>query len=734
MSFINELRRRNVFRVGIAYVVVAWLVAQVAELAAESFGAPEWVMPMLLTLLGLGLPMVLMFAWAFELTPEGLKREHEVDRDRSITPQTGRRLDRTIIVVLAMALAYFAADKYLLRPAPEEPAVQEVSNAGPATGPRSIAVLPLVNMSADAENEYFSDGLTEELLNILAKVKELQVAGRTSAFAFKGKNEDLRSIAEKLNVESILEGSVRKDAERVRITVQLINAANGYHLWSETYDRELDDIFAIQEEIATQVARALRVTLLGEDVQRISHQPTTGLSAYDLYLQGLQQLSTGSYASLQAARATFSRAIEADPDYLPAQVRLALTWIRLADTGAVSVKDATQSAMPILQHVLEMDSDNDVAHAVMARVHQLARRTDASRQEALMALEINPRNAFALMQIGRSDTLAGNPVQGLEYLHEAERIEPYSVEVLWQLLFAHGVTQDTEEAIRYAERIGEISPDSPNRYWGVGLAYLLVGDLAHTLEWLNRAHEIDPDDYEISASISGIWLDLGQIEQAEHWLQVAEGIGAGQPTPIKSRIELLQSREQHTLAADLARQALDRDLDDRQGSGNTIRNAWVAEMFRQGHFAEALDYYRSEYPKAFEVPPDYGLETAFDALPMIEIAVLLKALDPKSEQADGFLDAVEQQLGRMDQQFLPPFRALNYAGMAAARGDRQTALAQLNRAVDSGFRQDWRGSLEEWFVLSELWEEPAFERLIARIEEDMGRQRELALQLVGTGP
>ena len=266
MSFLEELKRRNVFRVGIAYVVTSWLVLQVADIVIDNIDAPDWLMRAIMLVLVIGLPLALIFAWAFELTPEGIKKEKDVDRTQSITHQTGHKLDRTIIVILALALGYFVWDKFAT-PGTEiaqtdstessqtEPAGTRLAGDEPQAGAptqKSLAVLPFVDMSPAKDNEYFTDGLTEELLNILAQIKSLQVAGRTSSFAFKGKTEDLREIGEKLNVNTLLEGSVRKDDknQKIRVTVQLINVADGYHIWSDNYDRDLEDIFAIQEDIA----------------------------------------------------------------------------------------------------------------------------------------------------------------------------------------------------------------------------------------------------------------------------------------------------------------------------------------------------------------------------------------------------------------------------------------------------------------------------------------------------
>ena len=249
MSLFSDLRRRNVIRVAAAYAVVAWLLVQVADVVFPIFGAPDWVLRTFIIMLLLGLPVALLVAWVFELTPEGVKREKDIDRSASVTRSTGRRLDRVIIVALVIALGYFVWERQARVELPE-PAAQPVAETDTAAipdtpGKRSIAVLPFVNMSADPENEYFADGLSEELLNQLAQVPDLQVAGRTSSFSFKGKNEDLRLIGDTLDVANVLEGSVRRQNNKVRVTAQLIRVDDGFHLWSNAYDRTMDDVFVI---------------------------------------------------------------------------------------------------------------------------------------------------------------------------------------------------------------------------------------------------------------------------------------------------------------------------------------------------------------------------------------------------------------------------------------------------------------------------------------------------------
>ncbi len=262
MSFIDELRRRNVFRVGIAYTIATWVLLQITEVITPILDLPDWAPKLIFVILAVGFVPALIFAWAFELTPEGIKKEKDVDRTESITHHTGRKLDFVIIAVLVLAVGLLLTDRVFQSKGPE-PEVGEIV----ATSSRSIAVLPFVNISSDKEQEYFSDGITEEILNSLASVKELKVAGRTSSFAFKGQNQDLRRIGELLGVDHILEGSVRKAGTTVRITAQLVQVEDGFHLWSDTYDRELTDVFAIQDEIANEILKQLKARLLGEEPQ-----------------------------------------------------------------------------------------------------------------------------------------------------------------------------------------------------------------------------------------------------------------------------------------------------------------------------------------------------------------------------------------------------------------------------------------------------------------------------------
>ena len=368
LSFYTELRRRNVFKVGIVYFVVAWLLLQVSDTLGPALRLPEWLVSAVAFLLILGFPVALVFAWAFDLTPEGLKRESEGDPAAPIAGKPGKKLNYTIVAALMIALSYFVFEIIVLdsdRDTAEIPTAVQVAQQQPAEiesagVDNSIAVLPFVNMSSDEEQEYFSDGLSEELLNLLAGIPELKVAARTSSFSFKGKDLGIPEIASQLNVAHVLEGSVRKHGNQLRITAQLIRADNGYHIWSETYDRQLDNVFQIQEDIAIAVVDALKITLLG-DVPKLR---TTDPRAYQLFLEGHYLKRQISSDALNRAIELFKQAVEIDPAYVPAWAELADTYLWGGGLDELSREERFALADQAIQTAINTDPDYAFAYYV----------------------------------------------------------------------------------------------------------------------------------------------------------------------------------------------------------------------------------------------------------------------------------------------------------------------------------------------------------------------------------
>ena len=360
MSFISELKRRNVIRVAMAYAVAAWLIIQVVETILPAFGYGDAAIRYIVIILAIAFIPTLAFSWAFEITPEGLRREVDVVREHSITRFTGKKLDRIIMLLLAVALGYFTFDKFVLDPVEDVQIAESARQEGRSDaliesyGDRSIAVLPFVSMSNDPEQEYFADGLSDTLTHVLAQVSGLRVTAKTSSFYFKGRNMDVREIAGKLNVSNILEGSVQKSGNRVRITAQLIEAHSGTHLWSKIFDRDLGDIFAIQDEIAREVMQSLEVTLIDSEQTRLVHRYQPPLEAYEQLVLGRHEVDKRTAESLAAAERHFKRAIELAPEYALAYVGLAETYDLQIAYGSLLWEESLELRQPLVDRALEL--------------------------------------------------------------------------------------------------------------------------------------------------------------------------------------------------------------------------------------------------------------------------------------------------------------------------------------------------------------------------------------------
>jgi adenylate cyclase len=336
MGFFQELKRRNVFRVGIAYVLVAWVLLQVIDFTLEVIAAPDWILQVFVLAAAVGLPIGLIFSWVFEMTPEGIKRESEIDRSQSITPHTGYKLDRVIIATLALAVVFLLVDKFILSPGEEQslPSKAVVQQAEPpvslaptpsvvSLAAKSIAVLPFIAMSQGMDDEYFADGLTEEILNALAQLPELLVTARTSAFFFKGQDIPIQEIAGKLGVRHVVEGSVRRSGDRLRVTAQLIRADDGFHLWSENYDSTSEDTIAVQEDIAEKIALAMDVVMDEDKRERMREAGLRDVEAFIAFQKGMDFYGKAhgdadQMELLRQANLQFEIALERVPGYPPA--------------------------------------------------------------------------------------------------------------------------------------------------------------------------------------------------------------------------------------------------------------------------------------------------------------------------------------------------------------------------------------------------------------------------------
>ncbi len=462
MSLIAELKRRNVFRVGVAYAIVAWLLLEVASVVLPALHLPGWALTLLVVLIVAGFPLALILAWAFEMTPEGLKREAEVDRTESTTHVTGRKLDFAIIGLLIAAVIFLVVDNYVLEAEPEQAkvAVEQPPESESVVREKSIAVLPFVNMSSDPEQEYFSDGISEEILNVLAQVPGLRVASRTSAFTFKGDNRNIGEIAAILKVNHVLEGSVRKSGNRVRISAQLIDASNEKHLWSETYDRELIDIFAIQSEIARAVARKIKIELSPEKEASLTSTRTVEPEAYEAYLRGQYEAAKFTADSFTRAMEHYQRALLADPEYAPAYAGLAEAYVMLGQPmGALPHHEAMPEAKSAALKALELDASLSDAYTALASVTWLYEWDwKTADQMFRRAIELNPNSAYARRLYGLYLSTLGRHEEGIAEVARAAELDPLSLRVRSTRAEIYYVARDYERALEEFRRLIEIEP------------------------------------------------------------------------------------------------------------------------------------------------------------------------------------------------------------------------------------------------------------------------------------
>jgi TolB-like protein len=510
----DELKRRNVFRVAVAYLVAAWLVLQVSQLVLEAIDAPAWVIQVFLLIFALGLPLALLFSWAYELTPEGIKREKEVDRAKSVTPQTGKKLDQITIGMVIALVVFIAADRTFFAQRVAHTPAPEVTQT--AIEDKSLAVLAFEDLSQEGDQAYFADGLSEELLNVLSQVPDLKVAGRTSSFAFKDRNMDLREIGEILNVAHILEGSVRKSGERIRVTAQLINASDGFHLYSESFDRDLTDIFAVQDEIAGKISTALQSELIG--TATVHEATPTQIEAYDLYLVARQKIHTRDKAEMEDASRLLDQALAIDPDYAPALAQKALAVYLLSDSsgsyGDIPVKQALAVSRPAVNRAIELDPTLAEAHAVSAILMQ--EETDFSLEKEIATLEhalsLNPNldNARTWLATAYSD--AGRFGESTALYESVVERDPLFGPAFNNLTQSYVFTLEFDKANALIGRVERITGETEHTDQAWGTLAFAQGELARAVRHYRRVYEDNPS-HTINRLFYGFTLlRLGEYE------------------------------------------------------------------------------------------------------------------------------------------------------------------------------------------------------------------------------
>ena len=544
-SFFAELRRRHVYRVAIAYAVVAWLLIQVATQVFPFFEIPNWVVRLVVLLTVLGFPVALVIAWAFEMTPEGLKRAGNIAPNEYIPRWSTRRFAALIISV-----AILAAGVPLFRLSRSKPTWLPWTSVASTASQKSIAVLPLLSESGDPGDEYFSDGLSEELIAALAQVNGLKVIGRSSSFRFKYKKTDVKTIGEELGVSTLLEGTVRKQGDQVRIVAELINTADGSELWSRTFDRELKDIFAVQAEIAEAVATSLELTLLGTEDTSAKKASTKSMEAHNAYLQGHFYFERRNLEDYRKAVGFFDQAIRFDSDYALAYAERSEAWAWIGDLSSEKKKEAWKAAGSDAEKAVAVDPNLAEAHAALGWVRFFIEWKFAEGlAELKRAQQLSPWNPTA------SDLLA-RVVVYLGQFEEAEKLARQSIELdplayqarisLARVLFTEGKLDETEAAARKAAELqpsaagnhrfqvfvaiqrgdGEaglreagLEPNERYRRFELALALYTRGDRPAADATL--AELIARDRNVMAYQVAQVYAWRGENDKAFEWLQVS---------------------------------------------------------------------------------------------------------------------------------------------------------------------------------------------------------------------
>jgi TolB-like protein len=693
MRLVSELKRRNVFRMAALYVVVAWLLMQVAEVVMGLANLPDWIGPATLGLLAIGFPIALVFSWFYELTGQGISLEQDVQRGESITHVTGRRLDFLVISLLSAAVILLVYDKWWV---------------GGTAAEKSIAVLPFVNMSDDPAQEYFSDGISEELLNVLAQYPGLRVAARTSSFQFKGSAVDIRDVGEKLGVNHVLEGSVRRSGDTLRITAQLVETVTGYHLWSQTFDRKLDDIFAIQDEISAAIGDALEVHLvLAESGGKAS--PTVRKAAntdgYDAYLQARELIRLRGQDNLEAAVTLLERALALDEAYAPAHAQLAIA-ITLLKGGATNYGDLTwdeveRRAMPHIERAFELD--DEVPEAYIAR-GRFGPNPEASIADYQRALELNPSDAQALHHLYMAYTYVGRHLEAIQAQERLLELDPLFLVGRANRALTLAQLGQMDVARAMVDGLVEQNPTF------IGLRGIIAavgqGELATALHWLLESHALDPEEPYDGSYLSLIYGQLNLLPEA---LRLTRHLHPLAYYGMTAWPELVAESEWR----------LGRDFPEGRSKFYLANGLHLSgEVAR----AQAL------YEDMLAIWPGYLIHPVFVSRAPRARAAFGRRVTGDAEGANHLIAWLREDLA---QQRLAGMTGGDYyrsaAMLAAMDGNEAEALRSLDQAISRGLRDR---SIFSEPVFAALRDSPEFGKLESRLNAILARERAMALQLM----
>lgn len=701
---IAELKRRNVFKVGAAYLITAWLLLQVVDVLVPLLSLPGWVPRFVFLLLVVGFVPALIFAWAYELTPDGIRREREVDRGESIRHRTGRKLDRGIIVMMALAIVYLVIDNYVFD--------DDTAPVAPVAIEKSIAVIPFRNRSASEDDAYFVDGIHDDILTQLTKLSAFdKVISRTSTERYRDTELPIMQIGEELGVATILEGGVQRAGDRVRINVQLIDTSDDEHLWAETYDRalNLDNLFEIQSEIAREVVVALHGVLSDEEAERIEQQPTTSFAAYEEYSFGRQELSKRTGESLLRAKVHFEKAIQLDPDYAQAWVGLA-TVLALPHYYGESPETTYGDLKEAIDTALAIDPLLGEAYAGLGWLNMYNQDPAKAEENFLRAIELSPGYASAYLWYASLLRETGRFDEAIEVSRNAIELDPLSPILRSGYIGSLRGLGRTDEAMAEALEGIRRNPEFANFYYFMADVSYGEGNVAEHLRWLRAALDISPKDAGGRSKECGSFLHMLDVDSAESCIEALE---ADVPGGFPVRVYLFEIRGEWDEAAEYARNLL-------EDEPNRSDKYWLIDVvFTAGD---------SDYARAWleESNPEYFGESNWtpesgEDLRAGELAATILYADGEVERANYLFDQADA-VWRSIPFIGPDGNSFSQAWISYVRGDKQAAIALLRSvAEEGGIGWSWRFDAPVW---DGIQGEPGWDELVDDIHAEMRRQRE----------
>ena len=706
-----------------AYAIVGWLLIEVSTTVLPLFEAPDWIAQVFAFFVILGFPLALILSWAYEMTPEGVKKTADVPEGEGTfaTARTGQTLNYMIIAILVVAVGYLVWERQIPAPPGVDTSVQTDDTV------KAIAVLPFVNLSDDPEQEFFSDGISEELLNVLARVQGLRVTSRTSAFSFKGTNTPIPEVAAELGVQYVLEGSVRRGNEEVRITAQLIDVETDSNLWSESYNRRIDNIFAVQDEIAGQVATALEVALLGVDAVPLRPVRETFPEAYSDYLLARQLLGDPSSAKLLRSAELLEGVIARDPNYAPAFGALAWTYWRMTQHGSMSIQDSYERMRVIVPRALELDDILAEAWIMQSILEWMEGRRPVADIARERALELGPENPIVLYEAIYSSLWLRDPEPASSLAEQLVRVDPLGPESLRRASDFYARVGDLARARELLDRIRTINPESLRYLWSMFTQGHFNDDVIEARILMEEIYRIDPLDPEAPGFIAQINVDMGDIESATRWSAEALEVDPNHPFSLLQAMYLALVQDDTDEAVRIAERLVGEDMPGRIGSKALALGVLANRDDLAGRPEDTVARYLRTYPSL--VRNQIPIYDPRDSWPVISVS-LYAALDlarvyrraGETANAEALLAAVEQELP-----YWPGAAGMWGIGFAevelyALRGEKDEALQALRAAVDDDLSQSWRWRLLHNPNLESLQGDSEFQAIVDQMEARMGRE------------